>query len=248
MATNIHLTAGMRQNLFSLQQTSKLLERTQTRLATGKSINSALDNPVNFFTAQDHDQRASDLAGRKNEMSEAIQTVKAANEGIEAINTLIAAATFVGVFAAVPAAYAVDEYNVSKGTTVDGHGVAFRGNDLVAVLNGLGVVPGQANHTHVNDGVAYYFASEEAMKQFAAAPEMYMPQYGGYCTLGVALGKKLDGSPRFADIVDGKLYIFLNAAVFEAYKKDKAGVLAKAARNWPGIHHISVAEVNGIGS
>ena len=164
------------------------------------------------------------------------------------INTLIAAATFLGAFSVVPAAFAIDEYNVSKGTTVDGHGVAFRGNDVVAFINGLGVVPGRARHTHVNDGVAYYFVSEKAMKQFAAAPEKYVPQYGGYCALGVALGKKLDGSPRFADIVDGKLYVFLNAEVFEAYKKDKAGILAKAAKNWPDMRHVSVAEVNGLGS
>lgn len=164
------------------------------------------------------------------------------------ITTLIAAATLIGTFAAVPAAFAVDEYNVSRGTTVDGQGVAFRGNDLVAIATGLGIVPGRAMHTHVNDGVAYYFASEEAMKMFAAAPEQYMPQFGGYCALGVAVGKKLDGSPRFADIVDGKLYVFLNAAVFEAYKKDKAGVLANAVKNWPGMHHVSVAKVNGIGS
>ncbi len=93
MALNmIQLTSGMRQNLFSLQKTNRLMETTQTRLASGREVNTALDNPVNFFAAQSHDQRASDLSGRKDEMSEAIQTVKAANEGIEAITTLIAAA------------------------------------------------------------------------------------------------------------------------------------------------------------
>ena len=167
---------------------------------------------------------------------------------MKTIKTLIAAATFVSMFAAVPVAFAVDEYNVSKGTTVDGQGVAFRGNDVVAIVNGLGVVPGRAMHTHVHDGVAYYFASKAAMKRFAAAPEKYMPQYGGYCTLGVALGKKLDGSPRFADIVDGKLYVFLNAAVFESYKKDKAGTIARAEKNWPAMHHVPVSKVNGLAS
>ena len=88
----IQLTSGMRQNLFSLQRTNKLMETTQTRLAIGREVNSALDDPVNFFAAQWHDQRASDLAGRKDEMGEAIQTVKAANEGIESITELIAAA------------------------------------------------------------------------------------------------------------------------------------------------------------
>lgn len=164
------------------------------------------------------------------------------------IKTLAAAAAVITGLAMVPAAHAIDEYNVSKGTTVDGAGVAFRGNDLVAFMDGLGIVPGRASHTHVHDGVAYYFASEQARDVFAAAPETYMPQYGGYCTLGVAVGKKLDGSPRFADIVDGKLYVFLNAAVLRAYKKDKEGVLARAAQNWPAMHHVAVSEVNGSGS
>jgi len=93
MAMNqIQLTGGMRANLFSLQQTSKLLEITQKRLSTGKRINSALDDPVAYFASLGHEQRAADLTARKDEMSEAIQTVKAANEGVEAITALIAAA------------------------------------------------------------------------------------------------------------------------------------------------------------
>ena len=82
----------MRANLFSLQQTSKDFEIVQKRLATGLKINSALDDPINFFTAQEHRLRASDLAARKDGMSEAIQTIKAANVGVENINSLIAQA------------------------------------------------------------------------------------------------------------------------------------------------------------
>lgn len=93
MAMNsITLTSGMRQNLFSLQQTAKSMELTQQRLSTGKKVNSALDDPINFFAAQGHTQRASDLAMRKDEMGEAIQTIKAANNGIEAITDMIASA------------------------------------------------------------------------------------------------------------------------------------------------------------
>jgi flagellin len=88
----INLTSGMRQNLFALQQTDKLMNLTQTRLSTGRKVNTALDDPVNYFAALGHDQRATDLAARKDEMSEAVQTVKAANQGIESITTLIAAA------------------------------------------------------------------------------------------------------------------------------------------------------------
>ncbi len=89
---SITLTSGMRQNLFSLQQTSKLMELTQSRLATGKRVQTALDDPINFFSAENHQQRANDLAFRKDAMGEAIQTIKSGNNGIEAITDLIAAA------------------------------------------------------------------------------------------------------------------------------------------------------------
>ena len=90
--SDVSLTAGMRSNLLNLQQTSVLLERTQTRLSTGKKVNSALDDPVNFFKAQAYTNRATDLAGLKDGMSDAIQTVKAADAGIKNLTTLIASA------------------------------------------------------------------------------------------------------------------------------------------------------------
>lgn len=92
MAGSITLTSGMRQNLFSLQNTEKLLNTTQTRLATGLRVQKAVDDPVNYFTALEHRQRASDLGARKDEMAESIQTISSANEGVEAITSLIASA------------------------------------------------------------------------------------------------------------------------------------------------------------
>ena len=92
MASNVTLTEGMRANLFSLQNTSKLMELTQKRLSTGKRVNTALDDPINFFSAQNHQQRADDLAFRKDAMGEAIQGIKAADNGIDAITNLIASA------------------------------------------------------------------------------------------------------------------------------------------------------------
>ena len=93
MAVNdISLTAGMRSNLLQLQGTSKLIDRTQERLSTGKQVNSALDNPTNFFAAQAHMNRASDFAVRKDGMAEGIQTAKAADAGITAISALVDAA------------------------------------------------------------------------------------------------------------------------------------------------------------
>ncbi len=99
MAMDITLTSGMRANLYSLQTTQQLMERTSDRMATGKKVNSALDDPVNYFAAQGHLQRASDLTTRKDEMSEAVQTVKAADTGIEGISTLIQAAKSLAVSA-----------------------------------------------------------------------------------------------------------------------------------------------------
>lgn len=90
--STINLTSGMRANLFSLQKTSKDMEATQKRLATGLRVNNALDDPINFFSAQEHRLRANDLASRKDGMSEAIQAIRAANDGVEGINDLIAQA------------------------------------------------------------------------------------------------------------------------------------------------------------
>jgi YHS domain-containing protein len=160
------------------------------------------------------------------------------------INTLITATMFIGAVSAASPAFAIDEYNVSAGTTLAGEPVALRGNDTVVLALGLDVTDGHAKFTHVHDGVAYYFASEETKDAFAANPAAYLPQYGGYCAFGVAIGKKLDASPRFADIVDGKLYVFLNAVAFGKYQEDKAGTLAKAETNWPAMHHVAVSKVN----
>jgi flagellin-like hook-associated protein FlgL len=93
MAINdISLTAGMRQNLLSLQETNKMTAQTQNRLATGKRVNTPLDNPTNFFAAQGHLQRASDLNVRKDGMAEGVQILKAADAGIKGITTLIESA------------------------------------------------------------------------------------------------------------------------------------------------------------
>ncbi len=93
MAINqISLTSGMRSNLLSLQETATLTNQTQTRLSSGKKVNTPLDNPTNYFAAQNHMQRANDLSARKDGMAEAVQQVKAADAGIKAITTLIESA------------------------------------------------------------------------------------------------------------------------------------------------------------
>lgn len=90
--SDIVLSAGVRANLLQLQQTSDLITQTQTRLATGKKVNSALDNPINFFTAQGLSVRANDLNSLLDAMGTGIQTIQAANNGISAITKLVQSA------------------------------------------------------------------------------------------------------------------------------------------------------------
>jgi flagellin len=89
---DIVLTAGVRSNLLQLQQTSSLITATQTKLATGKRVNNALDNPINFFTAQGLSNRASDLSNLLDSTSTAINTIQAANNGITSITKLVQSA------------------------------------------------------------------------------------------------------------------------------------------------------------
>jgi flagellin len=79
----------MRSNLISLQKTADLMDRTQTRLSTGKKINSAIDGPTSFFASKALDSRADTISSLKDAMGQAIQTINAADKGIKAIQSLI---------------------------------------------------------------------------------------------------------------------------------------------------------------
>ncbi|MBR1006550.1 DUF1522 domain-containing protein [Bradyrhizobium diazoefficiens] len=87
--SGIVLSASVRQNLLSLQSTADLLATTQNRLSTGKSVNSALDNPTNFFTAQSLDNRASDINNLLDNIGNGVQVLQAANTGITSLQKLI---------------------------------------------------------------------------------------------------------------------------------------------------------------
>jgi flagellin len=90
--SGIVLSASVRQNLLSLQSTAALLATTQNDLATGKKVNSALDNPTNFFTAQGLDNRASDIANLLDGIGNGVQVLQAANTGITSLQSLVASA------------------------------------------------------------------------------------------------------------------------------------------------------------
>lgn len=150
-----------------------------------------------------------------------------------------------GVLAAVTAlpAFADDETNVSNGITTAGVPLGLHGVDAVALTTIHDVAEGSARHTVVVNEVAYYFASAESASRFESEPNRYLPQYGGFCAYAVALGKKFDGDPRYADIVDGKLYLFVNEEIFAEYKKDSRNILRKAERTWPSIQHTAIEDL-----
>jgi flagellin len=90
--SNITLTAGVRQNLLSLQKTADLLTTTQNRLATGKKVNTAFDNPNSFFTSQSLSNRASDLSALLDQIGQAQQTLNATDQGLTSLTTLLQSA------------------------------------------------------------------------------------------------------------------------------------------------------------
>jgi flagellin-like hook-associated protein FlgL len=87
--SGIVLSASVRQNLLSLQSTADLLSTTQNRLATGNKVNSALDNPTNFFTAQGLNNRASDINNLLDSIGNGVQVLQAANTGITSLQKLV---------------------------------------------------------------------------------------------------------------------------------------------------------------
>ncbi len=87
--SEIVLSASVRQNLLSLQSTANLLARTQNRLATGNKVNSALDNPTNFFTAQGLNARASDINNLLDSIGNGVQVLQAADKGISSLQKLV---------------------------------------------------------------------------------------------------------------------------------------------------------------
>ncbi len=136
-----------------------------------------------------------------------------------------------------------DPYNVSTGTTLVGAPLGVHGFDPYLLGTVGAAAHGDAAFTVVHDDVAYYFASQTSADRFAADPNAFLPQFGAFCAYAVALGKKLDGDPRFADVVDGKLYLFVNAQIFAKYLANKEQVLADAHRKWPTIRGKAVGDL-----
>src|SRR6266496_6543341 len=138
MTTNIVLTAAVRQNLLSLQFMAELLATTQTRLATGKKVNSALDNPTNFFTAAGLDARASDISNLLDSIGNGVQVLQAADTGITSLQKLVDTAKSIANQALQqPSGYSTKSSIQFTGTGApSGPGVATAADLTTSKLNG----------------------------------------------------------------------------------------------------------------
>ena len=130
----------------------------------------------------------------------------------------------------LPAAAAPDE--IYTGAY---EGVAINGYDAVAYFTENKPVEGSADIIHEWKGAKWRFASKENRALFAAAPEKYAPQYGGYCAYAVSYGSTATTDPSAFSIVGEKLYLNYSSGVKARWSKDIPGNISKADANWPGI-------------
>ncbi len=113
---------------------------------------------------------------------------------------------------------------------------AVKGADVVAYFSlepGAKYVKGSDEFTHEWNGATWKFASAENRDNFAANPQAYAPQYGGYCAFAVSHGFTKPVNPNKWKIVDGKLYLNLNGIAYRKWEADQSAAIVRADNNWP---------------
>lgn len=156
---------------------------------------------------------------------------------------LAATAVLGGTLAFAGAALAFDETSKAD-VNVDAKGVALRGYDPVSYQAGANPVMGSGAFTAAHQGATYHFASGANRDAFKADPARYAPAYGGFCAMGVAMGRKLDGDPSLYRVVGNHLYLNVNQAVQTRWVQDIPGNLAKANEAWPGLQGKTPKQTN----
>lgn len=124
---------------------------------------------------------------------------------------------------------------VSYAVNRDEDGRALHGYDPVSYFTTGEPKAGSADFQHEWDNAVWYFETAENRDEFAANPEKYAPENGGFCTFGVVLSKKFDGDPNVWTIYKERLYVFLNEEVKGKFLQDQTGNIAKVKENWPQI-------------
>src|SRR6266568_3836202 len=196
--SGIVLSASVRQNLLSLQSTADLLATTQNRLATGKKVNSALDNPTNFFTASSLDGRASDISNLLDGIGNGVQVLQAANTGItslsklvdtaksianQALQTTVGYSTKSNVSATISGAVATDLRGTTSFTNATAISNAlYNGTAGGATAAAAGITLGATSGTLVN---AVAVVQNDTGANIIAATKLYGPAGGALGTGGL---------------------------------------------------------------
>jgi opacity protein-like surface antigen len=120
-------------------------------------------------------------------------------------------------------------------------GLALQGYDPVAYFTEGEATPGDWRITANYQDATYRFSSEEHKAAFEADPDAYLPEYGGYCAFGAAMGFKFDGDPEQWRIVDGELYLNISADIQERWLQNVPGYIEQADANWPTIVDVEPA-------
>lgn len=144
-----------------------------------------------------------------------------------ALLTFVVAAPFATTFA-LPAMAA-------ESAVYNNDGIAVDGSDVVAYFTENKPVAGSAEFSHDWNGVTWLFASAANRDTFAANPEAYAPQYGGYCSWAVAEGYTASTTPEAWAVVDGKLYLNYSKRIQRRWERDIPGFIATANENWPKV-------------
>ena len=110
--------------------------------------------------------------------------------------------------------------------------IAVGGYDVVAFFTAKKATAGDPAIALEHAGATYFFSSEANKKAFEKAPEKYLPQYGGYCAVGMAFGALFPVEVDTWVVEDGKLYLNKSASVAQMFSQDRAGWLAKADAKW----------------
>lgn len=170
--SEISLTASMRSNLLSLQSTQKLMDTTQDRLSTGKKVNSAMDNPTNYFTAQSLTARANDLDALMDSIGQAISTLETADEGITTLTKFVeqakslanSARDTANVKSSVTSSVTFDPLNVKNQKVVDVIGGIEGGDSFTIRLGKSTTIEGTTNLNETQTLTDLGFAADDAME------------------------------------------------------------------------------------
>ncbi|WIY51649.1 flagellin [Devosia sp. YIM 151766] len=138
--SDISLSKAVRSNLLSLQNTADMMAKTQNRLATGNKVNSALDNPTNFFTASSLNSRAGDISQLLDSMANGIQTIEAADNGLKAITKTLESMQSTLRQARQDKSFETGSFDINK--SIGSGSISFSGGAVGSEANSFGLVEG----------------------------------------------------------------------------------------------------------